>query len=97
MVNTILCSIIASEFSALSAAIEAGKSPMEVAKATLNDSWNIIFNGNGYSAEWPIEAAKRGLYNLSSCVDAIARLTKPENIKLFESLKDENGCSVSPC
>ncbi len=26
----------------------------------------MIFTGNGYSAEWPVEASKRGLPNLNT-------------------------------
>jgi len=94
MVNTVLCSILASEFSALSSKIEAGKSPSDVAKATLNDHWQIIFNGNGYGADWPVEAAKRGIPNHASCVDAIAALGTDKSLALFEGLKDPKGVSV---
>jgi len=94
MVNTVLCSMLASEFSAMSAKIEAGKAPAEVAKASLNEHWNIIFNGNGYGADWPVEAAKRGIPNHSSCVDAIAALGTEKAISLFEGLQDSKGVSV---
>jgi len=86
MVNTVLCSIFASEFAQLSAKIEAGKSARDVAMATLNEHWDIIFNGNGYSAEWPIEAARRGIPNHASCVDAIGALGAPKAVSLFEDL-----------
>jgi len=94
MVNTVLCSIFASEFSAMSAKIEGGQDAREVAKATLNEHWAIIFNGNGYGADWPVEAAKRGIPNHSSCVDAIAALGSPKGVGLFESLKNEEGTCV---
>jgi glutamine synthetase len=45
---------------------------------------HIIFNGNGYSEEWTVEAAKRGLPNLKTTPDALACYDKPEYIKLFE-------------
>jgi len=94
MVNTVLCSIFASEFSAMSAKIEGGASAREVAQATLNEHWSIIFNGNGYSAEWPVEAVKRGIPNHSSCVDAISALGSEKAVKLFSGLKDDEGISV---
>ena len=75
-------------------AIEGGAAPRDVAMKTLNEHWNIVFNGNGYSAEWPIEAAKRGIPNHASCVDAIAVLGAPKNVALFADLKDENSFSV---
>ena len=43
----------------------------------------VIFNGNGYGAEWLVEAEKRGLPNLKSTVDAIPCLTAEKNVKLF--------------
>lgn len=44
----------------------------------------IIFNGNGYTDEWLAEAARRGLPNIKSMVDAIPELTRRESIELFE-------------
>ena len=44
----------------------------------------IIFNGNGYTEEWRAEARRRGLPELSSMVDAIPELTRPESVALFE-------------
>ena len=44
----------------------------------------IIFNGDGYSSAWVEEAARRGLPNLPSMVDAVPVLTREENVALFE-------------
>ena len=44
----------------------------------------VVFNGNGYEAEWPAEAAKRGLPNAPDTPSALAALAKPENAALFE-------------
>ena len=44
----------------------------------------VIFNGNGYSAEWQAEAARRGLPNLRSTPESLAVLIDPQNISLFE-------------
>ncbi len=43
----------------------------------------IIFNGNGYADEWKVEAARRGLPNLPSMVDAIPSLTTEKAIATF--------------
>ena len=43
----------------------------------------IIFNGNGYSDAWVEEAARRGLPNLPSMVNAIPSLTTEKAEKLF--------------
>ena len=44
----------------------------------------VVFNGDGYSENWQIEAAERGLPNLKTTLDAIPELVKPEAIELFE-------------
>ena len=47
----------------------------------------IVFNGNGYSAEWQAEAAARGLLNLRNTVDALPQIVTPECVALFEKYK----------
>ena len=44
---------------------------------------HVIFSGDGYSAAWPKEAAKRGLPNLRDTMSALAPLKDPRNIALF--------------
>lgn len=43
----------------------------------------IIFNGDGYSAEWAQEAKRRGLLCLPTTVDALPRYLDQKNIELF--------------
>ena len=43
----------------------------------------ILFNGNGYSDEWTIEAARRGLLNLPSTPEALLRYTDRKNVEMF--------------
>ena len=45
----------------------------------------IIFNGNGYGDEWPVEAEKRDLLNLKSTPDALPHYTDEKNVKLFQT------------
>jgi glutamine synthetase len=54
----------------------------------------IIFNGNGYSAEWQKEAAKRKLLNHKNTVDALPELVTPAAIKLMERFKVLNSREV---
>ena len=44
----------------------------------------VVFNGDGYSEDWQIEAAERGLPNLKTTLDSIPELVKPEAIEVFE-------------
>ncbi len=53
-------------------------------KRTLRDHERIIFNGNGYSAEWEAEAARRGLANHKTTADALPCFVAPKSIELFE-------------
>ncbi len=50
----------------------------------IKEHGSVIFNGDGYNEEWQAEAAKRGLPNLLSTVDAIPALESPEAIAVFE-------------
>lgn len=49
----------------------------------MREHQRIVFNGNGYSDEWVEEAAKRGLPNLKSMVDATEALVSDKSIALF--------------
>ena len=44
----------------------------------------IVFNGNGYAEEWVEEAAKRGLPNIKSMIEAASTLTTDKAVALFE-------------
>jgi glutamine synthetase len=57
---------------------------MRFVRHTFRDHHRIIFDGNGYSEEWKVEAERRGLPNLKTTPDALPALIKPENIALFE-------------
>ena len=57
---------------------------LEWVKATLTAHQRIIFNGNGYSGEWPAEAEKRGLLNMRTAPDALPCLIDKKNLDLFE-------------
>jgi glutamine synthetase len=87
MVNTVLCTIFAESFAMMSDAIEAGKKPADVATEFLKEHWKVIFNGNGYSEEWPIEAGKRGVWRIDSGVESMKRMSDPKNVALFEKMK----------
>ncbi len=44
----------------------------------------VVFNGDGYSDNWQVEAASRGLPNFKTTLDALPALIAPECIALFE-------------
>jgi glutamine synthetase len=86
MVNTVLNTITAEKFAQFADEIEAGKSPEEVARAALKKHWKVVFNGNNYCDEAQKELTERGVWRIDSGVEAIAALTTPKNIALFEKM-----------
>ncbi|MBV9109339.1 MAG: glutamine synthetase III [Gemmatimonadetes bacterium] len=44
----------------------------------------IVFNGDGYSDEWQEEAARRGLLNMKTTLDALETLHDEKNAGMFE-------------
>ncbi len=54
---------------------------------TIKKHKRIIFNGNGYDASWVEEAARRGLPNYVSTVDAVPHYTDEKNVRMFEMFK----------
>ena len=86
--NTVLNTIVAEtldEFAdKLENAADFKKELNKLIKSAIKESEPIIFNGNGYSDEWPVEAEKRGLLNLKSTPEAVPTFAYEENIALFE-------------
>jgi glutamine synthetase len=82
----------------LEKAVKGGKkleaAVAEMLPKLIKENKRIIFNGNGYSAEWEKEAGKRGLLNLKNTVDALPQLVSKEAVGLFEKYKVLNGREV---
>ena len=57
----------------------------DLIKEYLRDHQRIIYGGNGYSEEWVKEAARRGLPNIPSMIEAAPALTTDKAVKLFET------------
>jgi glutamine synthetase len=66
----------------------------ELLPKVIKENKRIIFNGNGYSAEWEKEAGKRGLQNFKNTVDALPQLVSAEVIAAFEKYKVLNEREV---
>ena len=88
--NTVMNSMMAESFNkacdALEGAEDFEKAAIDYIYKTMKENKNIVFNGNGYSDEWVEEAAKRGLPNVKSIVDAIQAYTDESSIEMFEKL-----------
>jgi len=89
--NTIIAESLDYAATKLENAVQSGK-PLNAAVAELlkeitTEHSNVVFNGDGYSAEWHAEAEKRGLPNLRNTPAALPALQKPEVIELFKKYK----------
>src|SRR6187399_2207201 len=56
-----------------------------ILSAIVRDNKQVLFEGNGYSEEWHAEAAKRGLPNNRTTVDALPALTTAKAKQLFST------------
>ena len=86
--NTILNTAVAKELKGYADELEGAEdftsAAIALIKRTIRDHRRVIFNGNGYSAEWEAEAAKRGLPNKKNTPAALPALVAEKNIKLME-------------
>lgn len=86
--NTTLNAIVAEAFCEAADRLEAADdfdlAVHDLIKEYMGKHQRIIFNGNGYSQEWVEEAAKRGLPNIASMIEAASTLTTDKAVKLFE-------------
>ena len=56
----------------------------ELIKRNIREHKRIIFNGNNYSQEWVEEAARRGLFNMQTTVDALPAYLAEKNVAVFD-------------
>ena len=86
--NTFLNTAVAKELKGYADELEKAddftSAAIALIKRTIRDHRRVIFNGNGYTAEWEAEAAKRGLPNKKNTPAALPALIDPKNIQLME-------------
>ena len=86
--NTTLNAIVAEAFceaaDILEAADDFDMAVHDLIKEYMTKHQRIIFNGDGYSQKWVEEAAKRGLPNIKTTVEAVETLLTEKSVKLFE-------------
>ncbi|MEG1462556.1 MAG: glutamine synthetase type III, partial [Anaerorhabdus sp.] len=93
-VNVVLNTIMAEALDSISSELDGIKyiqdvrdKGLEICKKILTKHERILFSGDGYSSDWILEAAKRGLPNIPSYVESIDSLIDPKSIKLFTAYK----------
>lgn len=87
--NVVLNTIVAESFREIADELETADNfdmaCHDMIKKLFTEHHRIVFNGNGYTDDWIEEAARRGLPNLPSMVDAIPALVTPKAVSLFEA------------
>ena len=87
-INTIMADSLDYCANDLEAAVAAGTDFDEAVQTLLTriitEHGAVVFNGDGYSAAWPVEAEKRGLKNLKTTLDALPELITEPALALFE-------------
>ena len=89
MNQMVLNTIVAESMDAISDKIEAmpgdfNANLQKLLQRLIRKHRRILFSGDGYSADWPKEAARRGLPNLADTPAAIEPLCVPANQAIFE-------------
>ncbi|MCI8901026.1 MAG: glutamine synthetase type III [Lachnospiraceae bacterium] len=86
--NTTLNAIVAEAFCETADRLEKAEDfdleVHDIIKEYMTQHQRIIFNGDGYSEEWVAEAARRGLPNIKSMIEAASTITTDKAVALFE-------------
>lgn len=83
VINTIVADCLMQFADELEQASDFRSALSALIRRTIKEHKRIIFNGDGYSNEWKLEAAHRGLLNLPTTADALPYFTSEKNIALF--------------
>lgn len=84
VLNTIVAEVLDEIAAKLESAEDRDAEIQEILKDIAVKHKRIIFNGNGYSGEWVEEAARRGLPNIPSTVEAAKALLDEKNLRVME-------------
>ena len=88
--NTVMNTMMAEAFTKACDVLEGvedlEKAAIDYIYKTMKENKDIVFNGNGYSDEWVEEAAKRGLPNAKTIVDAIPAYVSESSVEMFEKM-----------
>ncbi|MBA4067604.1 MAG: glutamine synthetase type III [Isosphaera sp.] len=93
--NVVLNTIVAESLDYIATQLEVAtgagkplnKAIQDLLPGILKESKKVVFNGDGYSAEWHKEAERRGLPNLKSTTDAIPVIVRKDTVELFSKYK----------
>ena len=84
VLNTIVAEAFADACDVLEKADDFDLAVHDLIKKYATENQRIVFNGDGYSEAWVEEAARRGLPNIRSMVEAIPAMVTDKAVNLFE-------------
>jgi glutamine synthetase len=88
-INTILAEALQYIADQLETAVAGGTEFNDAVQALLSDiivnHGSAVFNGDGYSQDWQVEAAQRGLPNLRTTLEALPELISDSALELFST------------
>ncbi|MDD4012246.1 MAG: glutamine synthetase III [Sphaerochaetaceae bacterium] len=89
--NIIINTTVAQELSDIADRLESASDVKSEMQCLIHENYEkhkkVIFNGNGYDKAWEMEASRRNLPKLPTCIEAIPAYISPESIKVFETQK----------
>jgi len=84
VLNTIVAEVLNEVADRLEKATDVNAEVKTLITGYVANHKRVVFNGNGYSDEWVVEAEKRGLKNTKTTVEAIKALISEKNIAVME-------------
>ncbi|MBC2580916.1 glutamine synthetase III [Clostridium sp. DJ247] len=84
VLNTIVAEILSEIADRLEKASDANAEVQTILTEIVKNHKRVIFNGNGYSDDWVVEAEKRGLANIKTTVEATKALIAEKNVAVLE-------------
>ena len=85
--SAVMNTIMTEELEQFADILEKAEDFQSALQTLLHDTFaahqRIIFNGNGYSDEWVVEAKRRGLCNMGNTVDALPAYINEKNVAMF--------------
>jgi glutamine synthetase len=89
VLNMIVAQQLAKFKNQVDALIEKGlkkdEAILNVLRDYIKESKHVIFEGDGYSQDWVVEAEKRGLRNLRTSAEALRMEVEPQHVEIFTS------------
>jgi glutamine synthetase len=90
VLNTIVAESLTDFHEAVQGRIDAGEEKQQavlgVIRNFLAEAHGVMFEGNGYSAEWHAEAARRGLKAITNVPDAFRAYVDPQTVETFSRM-----------